>query len=93
MKDYSTLPYPDESYVGNAENKLIAEETGYDEDEMKRQHEEMFSNLNEDQLEAYNSITGNIDKGEGGMFFVYGSGGCGKTFLWKTLCARILKFN
>lgn len=24
------------------------------------------------------------------MFFVYGSGGCGKTFVWKTLCARLL---
>ncbi|XP_074357752.1 uncharacterized protein LOC141697344 [Apium graveolens] len=24
----------------------------------------------------------------GGMFFVYGSGGCGKTFLWQTLCSR-----
>ncbi|XP_074351704.1 uncharacterized protein LOC141690844 [Apium graveolens] len=24
-----------------------------------------------------------------GVFFVYGSGGCGKTFLWKTLCCRL----
>ncbi|XP_074378692.1 uncharacterized protein LOC141720243 [Apium graveolens] len=26
---------------------------------------------------------------KGGVFFVYGSGGCGKTFLWQTLCCRL----
>ena len=24
-----------------------------------------------------------------GFFFVHGSGGCGKTFLWKTLCCGL----
>ncbi|XP_074327212.1 uncharacterized protein LOC141665126 [Apium graveolens] len=26
---------------------------------------------------------------KGGVFFVYGSGGCEKTFLWQTLCCRL----
>nr|XP_043619865.1 uncharacterized protein LOC122591678 [Erigeron canadensis] len=30
-----------------------------------------------------------VDKNEGGVFFVYGYGGTGKTFLWKTLRAAV----
>ena len=32
-----------------------------------------------------------VDSGSGGVFFLYGYGGTGKTFLWKTLCSAIRK--
>ena len=30
-----------------------------------------------------------VDSGSGGVFFVYGYGGTGKTFLWNTLCSAL----
>ncbi|XP_074351964.1 uncharacterized protein LOC141691119 [Apium graveolens] len=30
-----------------------------------------------------------LQKNYGGLFFVYGSGGCGKTYLWKTLITKL----
>ncbi|XP_074352694.1 uncharacterized protein LOC141691840 [Apium graveolens] len=38
-------------------------------------------------LAEIEKLLNDIEKG--GVFFVYGSGGCGKTFLWQTLCCRL----
>ncbi|XP_074336523.1 uncharacterized protein LOC141673678 [Apium graveolens] len=41
--------------------------------------------LNEKQMNIYEVVAVNVKKREGGLFFVYGHGGTGKTFLWKTI--------
>jgi DNA replication protein DnaC len=40
--------------------------------------------LNDDQRNAYETILNVVTKKEGKLFFVYGSGGIGKTFIWTT---------
>ncbi|XP_074377930.1 uncharacterized protein LOC141719449 [Apium graveolens] len=37
----------------------------------------------------FTKLEGCVENGKGGIFFVYGSGGCGKTFLWNTLCCKL----
>ncbi|XP_071688619.1 uncharacterized protein [Rutidosis leptorrhynchoides] len=37
----------------------------------------------------YNTIVDAVYKDNGGLFFVYGYGGTGKMFVWKTLAAAI----
>lgn len=83
------MPFPEESYLHQDTNRLIEEETGYDRKVMKDEHDTYHSSLNPEQLEVYNSVMTAVNSGRGGLFFVYGSGGCGKTFLWKTLCCRL----
>lgn len=39
--------------------------------------------------EVYSEIMSSVVGGSGGLFFVYGYGGTGKTFLWKTLSAGL----
>ncbi|WOG89724.1 hypothetical protein DCAR_0208962 [Daucus carota subsp. sativus] len=41
------------------------------------------------QLHVYNSVMESVQKKEGGVFFVYGSGGCGKTYMWRTLISKL----
>lgn len=89
LKDYPSMPYPEEIFLQSSCNRLIEEETGYDKSDMKIQHDDFFSNLNAEQLQVYNSVLDSVNGNIGGLFFVYGSGGCGKTFLWKTLCYRL----
>ncbi|XP_074322868.1 uncharacterized protein LOC141659840 [Apium graveolens] len=89
LKDFSELPYPDEHYFGTSINRLIIEENGYDKEQMRVQHEKNYNNLNVKQMEVYNVVVANVYAKKGGIFFVYGSGGCGKTFLWQTLCFRL----
>jgi hypothetical protein len=41
--------------------------------------------LNDDQRNAYETILNVVTNKEGKLFFVYGSGGTDKTFVWTTL--------
>jgi DNA replication protein DnaC len=45
--------------------------------------------LNDDQHNAYETILNAVTNKEGKLFFVYGSGGTGKTFVWTTLLSRL----
>jgi DNA replication protein DnaC len=46
--------------------------------------------LNGDQRSTYETILNVVTNKEGKLFFVYGSGGTGKTFVWTTIlfCLR-----
>ena len=56
---------------------------------MEEEFNKLFPNCNAEQLELYNAVFNSVEKGEGGLFFVYGSGGCGKTYVWKTLIYKL----
>jgi ATP-dependent DNA helicase PIF1 len=45
--------------------------------------------LNDDQRSAYETILNVVTNKEGKLFFVYGSGGISKTFVWTTLLSRL----
>ncbi|XP_074342144.1 uncharacterized protein LOC141679577 [Apium graveolens] len=64
-------------------------ETSYDKEELKNLHEKNHGMLNPEQQNVYDSIIQNVYNKVGGIFFVYGSGGYGKTFLWQTLCCHL----
>ncbi len=45
--------------------------------------------LNDDQRSEYETILNVVANKEGKLFFVYGSGGTGKTFVWTTLLSHL----
>ncbi|KAI3938148.1 hypothetical protein MKW98_018704 [Papaver atlanticum] len=45
--------------------------------------------LNTKQKIAFNEISKSFEQNDGRLFFVYGSGGIGKTYLWRTLIASL----
>jgi len=45
--------------------------------------------LNDDQRNTYQTILNVVTNKEGKLFFVYGSGGTSKTFVWITLLSRL----
>jgi hypothetical protein len=49
--------------------------------------------LNEEQRAAYDEIMSTIDSKRGGLFFVDGTGGAGKTFLYRALLGTIRSQN
>ncbi|XP_074323782.1 uncharacterized protein LOC141660693 [Apium graveolens] len=82
LKDFPNMSYPEDIYMHSTTNRLIEEETGYDKNQQFEEHYKNFQSLNSEQLQVYNSVLEVVNKGKG-------SGGCGKTFLWKTLCCRL----
>jgi hypothetical protein len=45
--------------------------------------------LNDDQRNTYETILNAMTNKDGKLFFVYGNGGIGKTFVWTTLLSRL----
>ncbi|KAH9605694.1 hypothetical protein KSS87_015531, partial [Heliosperma pusillum] len=55
----------------------------------KHDYEELLANMTHEQKGIFDEIMGALLQDTGGVFFIYGFGGTGKTFLWKTLCAAL----
>jgi len=89
LEDFDCMPKITSPAVEAFNNVLLANEMSYDCEEMLLKHYEYFSNLNQGQLHAYNQILDAVCNSSGGMFFVDGYGGTGKTYLWNALSFRL----
>ncbi|XP_071707929.1 uncharacterized protein [Rutidosis leptorrhynchoides] len=87
LSNYSSMPIPTTSSLNLSENPLIIDELSYDMSALESEHIELIGKLNSDQKIAYETIKNAVNANNGGVFFLYGYGGTGKTFLWKTLSA------
>ncbi|CAN6832984.1 unnamed protein product [Brassica oleracea var. botrytis] len=72
-----------------ADNMFLQEELNYPREELRANHDKWIRLLTEEQRSVYDEILGSVQSGKGGVFFVYGFGGTGKTFLWNILSAAI----
>lgn len=85
LKSFPGMPYPSDDFVISNGNRMIQDELCYDRRKLKSEHAQMFDSLNSEQKNIYNKIMHAVEGNNGGIYFVYGYGGTGKTFLWKTL--------
>ncbi|WVZ82869.1 hypothetical protein U9M48_030078 [Paspalum notatum var. saurae] len=88
-KDIRSYPLPDideEHDSPHGVDREIYEESII---EVDPDHETLAASLNAEQRSAYDEILAAVDSGEGGVFFVDGPGGTGKTFLYKALLATV----
>ena len=89
LKDYLSLPQLDISYLHTFNNRFIVDELQYNKEEMAKEHDILFKARNDEQIHVYQDIMTVIVSKKGGFFFLYGYGGTGKTFMWKTLSAAL----
>ncbi|WVZ88627.1 hypothetical protein U9M48_035125 [Paspalum notatum var. saurae] len=88
-KDIKSYPLPEideEHDSSHGVDREIYEESII---EVDPNHETLVTSLNASGGLAYNEILAVVDSGEGGVFFVDGPGGTGKTFLYKALLATV----
>lgn len=93
QREFSPMPFPSYRDAEIASNKLIREELQYDSTLEMQTFQSLHGGLNEDQLRVFDTIVEAHVSRRGGLFFVYGSGGTGKTYLWKTLIAKFRAEN
>ncbi|XP_023634290.1 uncharacterized protein LOC17874552 [Capsella rubella] len=86
---FTNMPRPDDSVINSNENRLIMDEKNYKRHEQKKDYNRLFGMLTEEQRRVYQEIIDSVNKNKGGMFFVHGFGGTGKTFLWSIIGADI----
>ncbi len=68
---------------------MVQEELAYDRHSLTIDADNAEDKFNDDQRNAYEIILNTVTNKEGKLFFVYGSGGIGKTFVWKTLLSHL----
>ncbi|GKB83170.1 ATP-dependent DNA helicase PIF1-like protein [Tanacetum coccineum] len=83
------MPYPNEMYTMASYNRLVYDELKYDKDKLRVEHRRLYTTLTSEQKGIYKTLIDAVNGEKGGMFFVYGYGGTGKTYLYKTLSAAL----
>ncbi len=68
---------------------MVQEELAYDQHSLTIDVHNAENRLNDDQRNTYETILNVVTNKEGKLFFVYGSGGIDKTFVWTTLLSRL----
>ncbi|GJV37648.1 DNA helicase [Tanacetum coccineum] len=84
VKDFR-MPLPPRDMLEDLKNKLLIEERNYRSDLLSQDVVKLVPKLNRDQKEVFTLITTAFKEGRQELLFVYGHGGTGKTFLWKTI--------
>ncbi|XP_019183055.1 PREDICTED: uncharacterized protein LOC109178014 [Ipomoea nil] len=89
LGDYPCMPVPELSSLANSHNRLLLEELAYDCALLSNEHDDMVAKLTTEQRDVYDTVIGAVFGTTGGLFFVYGYGGTGETFVWRTLSAAL----
>ncbi|XP_022041126.1 ATP-dependent DNA helicase PIF1-like [Helianthus annuus] len=89
VRNFDDMPSVPDNYVSSLNNRLIMKELSYDRLALQREHDGYVKCLTAEQERIYKIVMEATEKGDGGVFFVYGYGGTGKMFLWKTFSAAL----
>nr|GEZ39505.1 hypothetical protein [Tanacetum cinerariifolium] len=73
----------------NERHPPAREALAYDMHKSKLEHQQLHSQLNPKQRVIYEEVVESIQNKKGQFYFVYGSGGIEKTFLYKTIISRL----
>lgn len=88
LKKYPSMPQVANTHSKDS-NVLILDERSYDHEALLETLDRDIPKMTPEQRKIYDEILDAVNKERGGMFFVSGFGGTGKTFLWKLLSAAI----
>ncbi|XP_056843369.1 uncharacterized protein LOC130500247 [Raphanus sativus] len=89
LSDYDDMPQPDKSILSDLRNPHLREEMVYDVQKEAETHSMLFDAMNEDQRKVYHAVMQSVEKRSGQLLFVNGAGGTGKTYLYRTIIARM----
>lgn len=89
LADFPDMPLPEKNTLSNVKNSMIQEEKNYNADEENKTHSELFSKLNSEQLSVYEAVMDSVINCKGKLFFLYGPGGTGKTYVYRTLISKL----
>jgi hypothetical protein len=89
LENFPTLPKSNYVLSVHGGNRLVQEELAYDQHSLTTDADNAKDRFNDDQRSTYKIILNVVTNKKGKLFFVYGNGGTGKTFVWTTLLSRL----
>ncbi|KAG5088981.1 hypothetical protein GYH30_001400 [Glycine max] len=89
LRDFPSMPYLI-GYAANTHgNKLIFNEMAYDKELLHAEFNNYYHSLTDEQDAIFDKTIRVVASQSSGVYFLYGYGGTGKTFIWKTLSSDI----
>ncbi|XP_058741375.1 uncharacterized protein LOC131613747 [Vicia villosa] len=89
LHEFKDMPYPDAYVTRHVGNRLIYEEHDYNTETERENFNNLFRALTDEQCPIFEKIMEAVGKQRGGVFFLHGYGGTGKTFMWRTLSSAL----
>ncbi|XP_058764312.1 uncharacterized protein LOC131637724 [Vicia villosa] len=89
LHEFKDMPYPDVYVTRHVGNRLIYEEHDYNTETERENFNNLFRALTDEQRSIFEKIMEAVGKQRGGVFFLHGYGGTGKTFMWRTLSSAL----
>uniref|UniRef100_A0A0R0F7Q0 ATP-dependent DNA helicase n=1 Tax=Glycine max TaxID=3847 RepID=A0A0R0F7Q0_SOYBN len=83
------MPYPLGYAAKMHQNNLIYNELAYNREILAAKFDKCYQSLTDEHASIFNKIMHVVATQSGGVYFLYGYGGTGKTFVWKTLSSAI----
>ncbi|GKC75784.1 ATP-dependent DNA helicase PIF1-like protein [Tanacetum coccineum] len=89
LTEFSDMPQPNQALLTSVDNRLIREARAFDMNKSRIQHQQLYPQLNPEQRLIYEEVVDSVHNKKVQFHFVYGPGGTGKTFLYKTIISRL----
>lgn len=89
LSDFSSMPQSHLNWADTLNNRLISQQLNYDPENESFSAHHLLSSLTVDQRNTFNQIWISIMHKQGKTFFIDGFGGCGKTYLYQTVCHAV----
>jgi hypothetical protein len=89
LENYPDMPRPDPGLIPYRGNRLIYDELNCDRRALAEEHRILMSRMTTEQRGVYDKIMTRIEENKPGLFFLYGYGGTGKTYIWRVLSAAL----
>ncbi|GJY57126.1 ATP-dependent DNA helicase PIF1-like protein [Tanacetum coccineum] len=89
LAEFQDLPRPNPRLLTNLDNRLIWEALDFDVNKSRAEHAQLHLLLNSKQRMVYDKVIESVYSDSGQFYFIHGPGGTGKTFVYKTIIARL----
>lgn len=89
LSEWTSMPQVQQDWQSRTLNSLIADQLNYNQDDERTELGGRLPKLNADQRVSYDRIIASVDSREGRLFFLYGPGGAGKTFVYNTVSCKL----
>ncbi|KAF7810475.1 ATP-dependent DNA helicase PIF1-like [Senna tora] len=89
LMDFPPLPVPNGNSISNLQNQLILDKLNFDKEELAVESAHLISKMTNKQKYIFYQIMHSTSTPNGGVFFVHGYGGTGKTYIWRALTATL----